>query len=930
MTERFYSPVIKYTTSNLTSLPGALLYFYETGTTTPKTTWSDPERDTASAHPVVALADGTFPPIFINGIYRVELKNAAGTTQPGWPVDDVGTPATGSPFQEWSSTYSYSQDDIISYSGSFYISLTNSNVGNTPSSSPLNWQKILLIYSPTAESFLNGNANGTYTWETIAQTKSSLSLPTDTASDLAARPRAVDTFADLGTVAAEVDQVIDTLGHTLPGVDSARFRARSGNVTSDNATQIDALTANVYWYKFAENKIGEVIRDINAKTSPAFNVGGLINRCMLKKLRTDYLEFAIYTPMTVDGKYWARWLFTNRFNLSVTGAAGSGGAIPRMIMCTLAAIFPSTEITKVTENTTTGTTTTAAINTYNSASGVYTGTYVGPATISGVTDTSYSATVGDFVVWTTTGNTRIVLRAANVAANGGIGYVRVFTDVGLTTEISAGLYQIPVESVTGRRLISSFSFSEGLKHIPIASGLTPASTYYIKIQVDATNAATKRVYTSGLLGYAAIAYNAVSSGKGIHGVVDDAELPGSSGQFNSRSYNSGTRVIYTCTSCTKIDWRYVETTSGSIVTFLVYDSVGALISTYVNSSVDTYAPGSTAKKITVAEGLTLGTYYLHITNGLTRNASNVVAFGYRYYDFGVITYDQTTAGTIEVDDFDDFDVPNVISDPNNDSGNGTDYLLIGTGNLELAISARKTTEAIGDEEFLGGIHGFETTPTPVFYGDGSVVDFAGGAQFATWFAGEFGITMSTTLKFPVDASNFCSVDYVFMLSQSGYGVTTTKTTLANSYIHNDYSIMMNVPNTDMTQVGKPSQGLLTGGGFEKVAADINYIINDYDNSSTLITPHQQGVAFVNNEYMAMCGYTMEPVRPVAMTVYPFSQGNYKALIQDRTDRTIKYYTKAFDGDATNGVLVPSGTSYSDRKTYRPGQGNFKNLVGHGI
>jgi len=250
--------------------------------------------------------------------------------------------------------------------------------------------------------------------------------------------------------------------------------------------------------------------------------------------------------------------------------------------------------------------------------------------------------------------------------------------------------------------------------------------------------------------------------------------------------------------------------------------------------------------------------------------------------------------------------------------------------LELAISARKTTDAVGDEEFLGGIHGFETTPTPVFYGDGSVVDFASGAQFDTWFAGEFGITMTTTLKFPVDGSNFCTADYVLMLSQSGYGVTTTKTTLADSYIHNDYSIMLNVPNTDMSQSGKPSQGLLTGGGFEKVAADINYIINDYDNSSTLITPHQKGVAFVNNEYMSMVAYTMEPVRPVAMTVYPFSQGNYKALIQDRTDRTIKYYTKAFDGDATNGVLVPSGTSYSDRKTYRPGQGNFKNLVGFGI
>jgi hypothetical protein len=730
----------------------------------------------------------------------------------------------------------------------------------------------------------------------------------------------VATFDDLGDTPAVLNQIIDTVGHTLAGVDSARFRARSGSVTSDGATKINSATGSLYWDKFAENKISETIRDIISATSPAFNIGGLVNRCMLKKLRTDYLEFAIYTPMTTDGKYWARWLFTNRFNLSVTGSAGAGGAIPRMIMCTLAALFPATEIAKVTENKTTGTTATSPTVTKTNADGTQVGTWTATATTGGVANVNYSTTIGDTKTWTVTGAERYTMESIFLS-NGGIANVKVYTDAGLTTEIPEANYLTPAN-----RLVHFSGGSNNLQHIPLCKGLTSGSTYYIRTTVDATNPGGGRVYQARIFGYTDIAYNET----GIHGVVDDAELPGSSGQINARSYNPGTTVVYACNNCTKIDWRYVETTSGSICTFLVYDSGGTPISTYVNYFVDTYAPGSTSKKITVAENLTLGNYYLHVTNGKTRNASNVATPGYRYYDYGVVTYDQTTAGTIEVDEFDYYDVPNIITDPNNDSGNGTDYLLIGTGNLELAISARKTTDAVGDEEFLGGIHGYETTPTPVFYGDGSVVDFAGGAQFDTWFAGEFGITMTTTLKFPVDGSNFCTADYVLMLSQSGYGVTTTKTTLADSYIHNDYSIMLNVPNTDMSQSGKPSQGLLTGGGFEKVAADINYIINDYDNSSTLITPYQKGVAFVNNEYMSMVAYTMEPVRPVAMTVYPFSQGNNKALIQDRTDRTIKYYTKAFDGNAANGVLVPSGTSYSDRKTYRPNKGNFKNLLGFGV
>jgi hypothetical protein len=262
----------------LTTLPGAKLYFYETGTSTPKTTWTDPERATASAHPVVALSDGTFPPIFINGIYRVELKNAAGVTQPGWPVDDVGSPASGFPFQSWSSTYSYSEDDLVIYDGEFYQSLDDDNVGNTPSTSTLFWVKKLFLDAPTAESYLNGNVDGTYTWRTIAQTKSDLALPTDTVADLALKaplasptftgnpqgptPAAGDNstsfattafvsrdaittvanFSDLATTPAVVDQVVfvDGLGE---------FIAVSGSGNLVDEYESDSATGSVYWQR---------------------------------------------------------------------------------------------------------------------------------------------------------------------------------------------------------------------------------------------------------------------------------------------------------------------------------------------------------------------------------------------------------------------------------------------------------------------------------------------------------------------------------------------------------------------------------------------------------------------------------------------------------------------------------------------------------
>lgn len=714
----------------------------------------------------------------------------------------------------------------------------------------------------------------------------------------------VATFADLATTAATADQVVETLGHTLPGVDAAKFRARTGSVTTDNKTQINSATAGVYWEKYADNVEQTVTRDINAKSAPAFSISSLQNACMLKKLRTDYPEFCVYTPITPDGLYWSRWLFTNRFNATNDGA-------PRMINATLAGLYPATVVAKVAENKATGTTATSPTVTKTNADGVQVGTWTAPTTTGGVANINYSTTTGDTKTWTVTGAERYTMESIFLS-NGGIANVKVYTDAGLTTEIPEGNYLTP-----SNRLVQFLGGSNNLQHIPLCKGLTAGSTYYIRTTVDATNPASGRVYQGRIFGYNDIEFNEV----GIHGVVDDSSL---AGQTNSRSYNPGTTVVYSCLNCTSIKWRYVETTSGSIVTFKVYDSVGVEIPTYVNTSKDTYAPGSTAKEVVVAQGLALGDYYLHVTNGKTRNASNVASPGYRYYDFGAITFDQTTAGTIGVDDFDDLDMPNIVTDPNNDTGNGTQYLLIGTGNLELAIGVRKTTEAIGDEEFVGGIHGFETTPTPAFYGDGTVIDFAGGAQFDTWIAGEIAIEFTTTLKFAVDSTNFCTVDYELLLSQSGYGVKTTKTTLANSYIHNEYNFMMNVPSTDAD-----TQGELTGGGFEKVAADINYIINQYDNSGTFIGPRQEGVAYVNNEFMVMGSYTVEPTLPIEMTIYPYSQGNDWSLIQDRTDRTVKFYTRAFNGDPTNGVLVPSGTSWGESKNYKIAKGNFKNLFGFG-
>lgn len=159
MTERFRNPVIKYTTDTLKTLPYSKLYFYQNGTTTPKAVYKDKNKVTAHSNPVLSDAAGVFEPIFLDGTYRVELKNSAGTTQTGWPVDNVGGEDTSGAFDDWSAITSYSIGNIVTGSnGLRYVSLQNTNLNNDPTTSPTYWQELRLTLAWNATStFASGD-----------------------------------------------------------------------------------------------------------------------------------------------------------------------------------------------------------------------------------------------------------------------------------------------------------------------------------------------------------------------------------------------------------------------------------------------------------------------------------------------------------------------------------------------------------------------------------------------------------------------------------------------------------------------------------------------------------------------------------------------------------------------------------------------------
>lgn len=83
MSSLFYLPKV-------VSTPGAKLYFYQTGTSTPQAVYTDEDLQVAHSQPVEADANGVFDPIFLDPTlphYRVTLRTSADVLV--YTVDDV-------------------------------------------------------------------------------------------------------------------------------------------------------------------------------------------------------------------------------------------------------------------------------------------------------------------------------------------------------------------------------------------------------------------------------------------------------------------------------------------------------------------------------------------------------------------------------------------------------------------------------------------------------------------------------------------------------------------------------------------------------------------------------------------------------------------------------------------------------------------------
>lgn len=149
---RLFTPFQQFLDKNGNPLSnGTLSFFVNRDLSRDKETFRDSSLTTPNANPIVLNGEGRLVfDVFGSGLYTIELKDRRGTLIKR--LDDVeAAGGGGGSFTSWSATTNYNIPAfVVGSNGLYYSTLSNSNLGNDPVSSPEFWEEIrfLGVYNP--------------------------------------------------------------------------------------------------------------------------------------------------------------------------------------------------------------------------------------------------------------------------------------------------------------------------------------------------------------------------------------------------------------------------------------------------------------------------------------------------------------------------------------------------------------------------------------------------------------------------------------------------------------------------------------------------------------------------------------------------------------------------------------------------------------
>lgn len=672
-------------------------------------------------------------------------------------------------------------------------------------------------------------------------------------------------------------------GHVFT-VEGTTYELNSSVALADSATfglGVAGVTANY-------PRLPEVKRNLAETIDAAMPLHLVPNGLAIEKKRSDFIEYAVYSPISETGTDWARWFSSVRL-------FGTNAGAPEIGTATLAKLNASAPLFD--ENRTTGITATTPTNTYNTAAATArVGTWAGSATVGGVTDIDVLSGAGSvtYDVVVPAGGT--IYARSRVATSNGIANVTVFNGA---TEVSAAEYVAQLDGGNRKIRYDRHITGSGLAMMPIARP-TAAATYTVEITWESGDV------QEGGIEVHDIAFNDV----GIHGTALQASTAGS--PLSNFSEHSGVKMVYEIVDATTISYKYFANTQGATLNFTVYDSSGTEIASYDTATVNTESVNVLAS-VTVASNLPVDTYYLHVENADTTTDA---AAEVKWISLGAV--DPNQGGILGTDTFDILDMPD---NPANNNDTGT-YTLSGPGNFVAAIEGRPVSVANPNTpHFSMGTHGHETELTNADITvtvDGVVVDYNGAADDTFFYADrKIEIEFSTNVKFlpSLDAAEteFMTVTRKFTYQKGGVvRVETNATDLVDYKVQSDFCLMLQAPNANSTLSDN------VGGGYSQIATErsINYIADQSNGTPQRFNQFNECFATYNDKY-AVYGKILNTSQIFEQTAKDMANTD-NGLVNDLATNRLKGYTlTASKGFTTNGeVTRTAGSTRRVVKSYR--------------
>jgi len=250
---RYTNPVPQILDGNGVPIVGAKKFFFNPGTTVKKTIYSDSALTVTALNPQISDGNGRFSEcIFLDGLYKEEQQDNSGTASGYdgvtlWTKDPIGDVVSGE-FGLWVSDTIYNIPDKVVGSDDFsYESLTDSNQGNDPISSPSNWAKITFVKAGVLDGVTEVKDSNSLTSIIVTAISTAVNYlkfsNSVTGSGPTIEPDGTDTNIDLNINAKGAGTVnADITGNLTGNADTVTTNANlTGDVTSiGNAATISA------------------------------------------------------------------------------------------------------------------------------------------------------------------------------------------------------------------------------------------------------------------------------------------------------------------------------------------------------------------------------------------------------------------------------------------------------------------------------------------------------------------------------------------------------------------------------------------------------------------------------------------------------------------------------------------------------------------